>query len=471
MLSLQDIAHTTGGDWHNQERSEITGFSIDSRTISPGEFFITLPGERTDGEDHLEEAYSRGASGALVNSNLGDDRFPNLIGVSDRKSGLLNMATYYRTRFSITIVGITGSWGKTTTKEVIGSILSTVGVTHKSPGNFNTEYGLPLSLLNMDEDVDFGVFELGLQYPGDIGTLSKVLKPTIGLITGIGRVHLQNFRGRKHLAREKFRLAEGMEEGSTVLINEDSDLVDVHRLSNQLSDKRIVPYSVEGAGMARYRAREIDLMGLNGLSFTLRERGGGHEPLRLKSHLLSKANVFNVLAGASVGLELGIGRRKVVAGVDIAPLPQRLQPIKFAGGTVLNDSYNANPSAIKNALHLLSTLETSGIKVVALGDMLELEPRAKQLHAGLATDVLASGADLLLGTGQNVKSLCDKLSSMNVGRKDLDSLPDTKWFRSKAKLQEHLGRSLEGDDNLVLVKGSRGMEMEKVVNYLTNSLN
>ncbi len=473
MLSLSEIAEATGGDWRNREEAEINGFSIDSRTVSPGDFFITLPGDTTDGEAHLDEGFDRGAVGALVGFKLDDPAFPNLIGVDDRESGFLKMASYYRSRFSVPIVGITGSWGKTTTKEVIASILSRTGTIHKSPGNFNTEYGLPLSLLRMNEETDFGVFELGLQYPGDIEVLSQVLKPTVGLITGIGRVHLKNFDGREQLAREKFRLTEGMEEGATVLLNGDSDFVGGDFMKVGLGEVKPVLYSVEGSAEVRYNAGDIELDGLNGISFSLATewRGGPRteKAIRLHSSLLSRANVYNALAGASLALEMGIEEDKIKDGVKVDPLSQRLEPIQFTGGSIINDTYNANPSAVRNALHLLADLDTSGKKILVLGDMLELGPRSSQLHRELAPDVRNSGTDLLLGFGRNVKFLCDELPAVDEEVERDETGPKARWFRGKGELQEYLRENIEGDDNVILVKGSRGMRMEEVVDYLTES--
>lgn len=474
MLDLSQIENATGGCLVNHQASEVGGFSIDSRTITEGEFFIPLPGSRTDGHRFLRDAFEKGAAGALVNSKeYIDEDYSNLIVVEDTEQALLDMARCYRTSFDIPTVGVTGSWGKTTTKELIFSILSTEGRVHKSPGNYNTEYGLPLAILEMEEDVEFAVFELGLQYPGDLETLSKVLIPTHGLVTGAGRVHLENFHDVEEVAREKLKITEGMTPGSKVLINGDSSAL--RRESRNKEGFNFYKYGIESERYHRYYASDLKIKGIQGLEFRLnlnKKKGDlpantDLSPLTLETELTSMANVYNALAAASLSLELGLERPSIMEGVHLEPLPQRLEPKPFARGTVIDDTYNANPAATRNALELLANLR-DGRKFFVFGDMMELGDESSRLHRDLATQVRSAGVGKVLAVGQFTKALVDEL---NTNTNDHVSAPEAEWFESKDSLIERLEKVMRGEDNLILVKGSRSMEMEKVVDYLVYECN
>ncbi|MBS3814406.1 MAG: UDP-N-acetylmuramoyl-tripeptide--D-alanyl-D-alanine ligase [Candidatus Bipolaricaulota bacterium] len=470
MLSVDEITRSTGGTLCQPRDREVKGYSIDTRTINEGDFFIPLPGSRTDGHKFLDEAFAKGASGAIANSRnyLGDDYY-NLVVVDDTEKALLQMAKFYRNSFHIPTIGVTGSWGKTTTKELISSILSIEGSVHKSPGNYNTEYGLPLAILEMDEEVEFAVFELGLQYPGDLETLSQALSPTHGLITGAGKVHLGNFSGVDEVASEKLKITKGMERNSKILINGDSS--PLHRKSGGIPGFNFIKYGLENESRCKYYASDVKVLGTAGLKFSLnRSMAEGLLnddifPLLLETELNSAANVYNVLAAASLALELDVESSSVKQGVRFEPLPQRMQPKSFPKGTIIDDTYNANPAATRNALEYLSTLKADGKKIFVFGDMMELGDEALGLHRNLANSVMDAGVDRVLAVGEFTGALVEELSKQ--GDKPV-SCPVAEWFESKESLVSKLGRVLEGKDNLVLVKGSRGMEMEKVVDFLTS---
>lgn len=466
MLNLQNIAESTGGQIVNPKDQRVSGFALDSRAITPGDFFITLPGNRTDGQQFLSEAFKKGASGALVDCTDHTQRFPNLIQVKDREQALLKMASFYRNKFSVPIVGITGSWGKTTTKELVGSILSQQGSTYTAPGNFNTEYGMPLSLLRMPEDVNYGVFELGLRFPGDISTLSQVLQPTIGVVTGVGKVHLENFKDDTQLASEKFRIIEGMGKKTDLIMNFDSEPVRRSK-SKLLTHVRPIYYSLEGYEKASYIGKDIQIQGLNGIALDLARRNddGASEPLHLSSNLLSRANAYNVLATSSVGLELEVPPHKVVKGCNLSPLPQRLNPIQFSKGYILDDSYNSNPAALKNALDLVKSIMRGGQKTLVLADMLELGRKSEKLHRNMAPFVIRSGADQILCTGKFSKALNEEIRRI-IAQKNLERKIYSKWYRRKKRLMKVLPSLLDDDNNIVLVKGSRDNELEEVVEIL-----
>ncbi|MFB6291543.1 MAG: UDP-N-acetylmuramoyl-tripeptide--D-alanyl-D-alanine ligase [Candidatus Bipolaricaulia bacterium] len=455
----------------NPKPRNIEGFSIDSRDLKDGDFFVPLRGSRTDGHQFLDEAFKKGASGAFVRSRdfIKEDYF-NVVLVKNTEKALIEAAANYRNNFDIPIVGITGSWGKTTTKEVVASILSEAGKVHKTPGNYNTEYGLPLSLLEMEPGADFGVFELGLQYPGDVERLSKVLSPTIGLITGVGKVHSENFPSVKEIAVEKLKLSKGMARGSKIIVGADSrTLVERARKNDNY---RFIEFGKKKAG-GKYFSTEVSVRGTDGIYFLLNLAGETMEPprerhkfpLSLESNLLSRANVRNILGASALSLELGISPSCIREGVNIDPLPQRLNPLDFNGGTVIDDTYNANPAATKNALDLVAKIDSRSRKIFVLGDMKELGDKAARYHEELATHVRKAGIDRILAVGELTKALIDKLNSENGG----DGYGPGEWFNDRTELISRLDSLTEGSKNLVLVKGSRSMGMEKVVEFLVNN--
>lgn len=471
MLNVKELRDATGGELIDFNPREIEGFSIDSRTISGGDFFIPLPGSRTDGHRFLGEAFEKRASGAFVRSkDFIEPEFSNLVLVDDTEAALLDAAESYRSRFDVPIAGVTGSWGKTTTKELIASILSNSGKVHKTPGNYNTEYGLPLSLLEMEEDVDYGVFELGLQYPGDVGRLSKTLAPTIGLITGAGKVHTENFQSVEEIAKEKLKLTKGMELDSKILINGDS-----RTLTAAAKEKSCYEFVEYGRKRGRnYCATNIKVKGTSGVAFQLDvaknqpvlEDNFEEFPLTMESSLNSRANVNNITGASAIALELGISPHKVRKGVDIKPLSQRLNPIPFPGGVVIDDTYNANPAATINALELIGGIDSAGRKIFVFGDMKELGEGAAGYHRKLSPYITEAGIDRLLAIGEYTRSLVKELKS----ERNRSSSTAAEWFESRAGLTGRLDKLVKGEENLVLVKGSRSMKMEDFVTFLVNDV-
>jgi len=464
MLNLEEIVAATDGELFDRQARQVRGFSIDTRTISEGDVFVPLSGSRTDGHKFIEEAYAKGASASLAESKDYRKQSPfNLLVVDNTEQALLNMAHYYRSSFHIPIVGVTGSWGKTTTKELIASMLSTSGKVHKSPGNYNTEFGLPLALLEMDEEADYAVFELGLQYPGDVEKLSKVLEPTLGLITGVGKVHLGNFSGTREIAREKLGITAGMSHDAKLIIGGDDPLL-LEEAEEEV-DLGPVLFGTRSKASLDYRGEEIHIRGTDGIEVTvnsdLRSRSSIF-PFRLESKLNSRGNAINLLGAVAVALELGLDPVNLKKRQGVEPIDQRLQPVETPFGTVINDTYNANPRATKNALKYLKRIDSAGQKIFVFGDMMELGERADELHRDLAGTVRNSGVDLVYSVGKHTSALIRQLNRTNEAGQQVEA----KWFESKSKLTSHLKKKVTGDDNLLLVKGSREMEMEKIVSFL-----
>lgn len=481
------IAEVTGGKLYRYRagRARITGFSLDSRKLSPGEFFIALEGERTDGHLYLEEAFARGASGALVEraklepTHLGKSgglTAFNIVVVEDTEIALWQLARTWREGFRIPIIGITGSSGKTTTKELLWRMLATRLRAYRSPGNYNTEYGLPLAILGMPPDAEVGVFELALQRPGEIGRLAELLRPQVGVITTIGDAHLGFFRSQEELAAAKWELIDRLEgveadtAGSMAIINLDVSYLreraeGLRGASARGGELKVIGFGLSSLAPCRYRAIEIDDARLEGLRFTLSTPQGA---LRVETKLLGKLNVINVLAAAAAALELGLGLeldqvREALEG--FRPVPHRMELVPSPLGLIIDDSYNANPSATRAALRALGRLKTEipMRKVVVLGEMLELGSHAPGAHRQLAREITAAGVELFFAIGELACETAQGL--LELGWPPERVITTSSLVELEAALRERLS-TLDGH-NLILIKGSRALELDRLVEALT----
>lgn len=456
-LGFDWIVQAAGGKLRSGREVKVTGFSIDSRTIKPGELFIALKGERTDGHLFLEEAFRKGASGAIVSRKpvVGAGLF-NLIEVGDTKEALQALARAYRRSFKIPIVGVTGSSGKTTTKELLFTILSRRFRAYRSPGNYNTEYGLPLAILGMPKDTEVGIFELGLQRPGDISELAELLEPTVGVITAIGEAHLGFFRDQEELAENKWELIAHLPQDGLAVINLDS----THLRRRRGRFERTVGFGIEETG-AEYRASKVDETRLAGLRFALNSPRGD---LPIASRLLGRFNAYNILAAAAAALELGTSPEDVQKAVTMfRPIPHRMELVSSRIGLVLDDSYNANPTAVKEALRALAEVkpEPARRKVLVLGDMLELgeHARAVEAHRELAETVAQTDVELVFTCGELAGETGKALLERDWGERVVITY-------SHDELREALFSRLRDDRNLILIKGSRAMGLDRLVEAL-----
>jgi len=449
------IAGVVGGRIHNPDPSRrVEGFSIDSRTLKPGQLFVALRGRRHDGHLFLEEAFRKGASGALVRTLPQGHKFPNCIEVPDPLSALQRLASAHRRKLDIPLIGITGSSGKTTTKELLYAILSRRFRAYRSPGNYNTEIGLPLALLEMPPQTEVGVFELALQRPGEIASLAEIAAPTLGVITSIGEAHLGFFADREALARAKWELIESLPPEGLAVLNYDSPYL--AEWAEQL------PFKAIGFGLrnerAQVRAAKIRDDSLKGLSFELCTPRGSF-PVR--TALLGRANVYNVLGAVAIALELGVEIEIIREALEgFKPLPHRMELKRSRRfGLVLDDAYNANPTSTKAALKTLARLRVPYKKVFVFGDMLELGDFAIELHREIAEVIDRLGIDQVFTMGELAGETAQALGERGwepprvLSAADLDEL--------ERLLERHLD-----DQNLILVKGSRAMGLDRLVEGL-----
>lgn len=438
----------------------IDGWSIDTRTLRSGDLFFAIVGPRVDGHDYVDQAIERGA-GAVVVARGGPARWPKapaVVRVSDTTRALQDAGAHLRRSRPLKVVGITGSAGKTTAKEMTAAVLRTRRRTHASEGNLNNTWGLPLTLLRMADDTEAAVLEMGMSSKGEIARLAEIADPDVGVILNVLRVHLEHFGGLDDIAAAKGELFAGLRKDAVAVYNADDPRV--MKLGRAFPGRSIA-YGLSG----RFRevaAEQITVDGVRGTRFVLR-RGADRVPVRLR--LPGKHHVHNALAAAAAGFACGIGASDIATGLGSVQ-PAAMRGVLHArpdGVEVLDESYNSNPTAMERAIELLRGAAPSGRKILATGDMLELGPYAPRAHARVGELALAAGIDLLVAVGP-LSAKAVEAARRGAARKGGAGMALEQFEDSAAAGAWLAGEVRPGD--LVLVKGSRGIRMERVVDAL-----
>ena len=441
MFRLNDVAKVLGGTLTGGD-AEITSVSTDTRTLQPGALFVALDGERFQGSDFLADAERSGAA-AVLTRHPGSNTLPGLV-VEDTTAALGQLAAHWRARFDIPVIGVTGSNGKTTVKEMIGAIFAESGAVHISPGNFNNHIGVPLALLGLREHHRFAVIEMGMNHPGEIDYLSRLVSPTTALITNAALAHLEGLGSLAGVVRAKAEIFHGLRAGGTAVIN---------------ADDRFVAYWA-----ARVKEFQTITFGLKSRARVSGEVTGDSEgqtvevrlpddEFEVRLNLLGRHNASNALAAASVGWACGLSSDEIRAGLQrVEAQPGRLQVRAGArGSTLIDDTYNANPTSLKAAIRALAARE--GRKTLILGDMAELGTRAQEFHAEAGREARRSGIDLLFTCGPLAR-----LAGEAFGQ-------DARCFDSPEDLIK-AARPVLSPGLTVLIKGSRSARMEQVADAL-----
>ena len=429
---------------------EVGGCSIDSRTVGAGELFFAVRGERHDGHDFVEAALRRGAIAAVVSraraASLPDAALavPLLI-AEDPLAALQALAAHVRRQWGRRVVAVTGSAGKTTTKEAVAAALGAKFNVHKSQGNLNNAFGLPLELLRLEAEHEIAVVEMGMNHPGEIAALARISAPDWGVVTNVGTAHIENFAdGQAGVARAKFELVDALPASGVAFLNCDDPYVS--QFGRDFAGRAVYFGAGPCADPQLLEANE-DLAGLH-----LRFRAGERESsLTLK--LLGAHNASNALAGLAVALEAGVDLDAAVAGLaSLAAGDKRGQVIEIGGATILNDSYNSNPEALRAMIRTLAG-RPAGRRILVAGEMLELGKHGRALHAACGRAAAEAGLDLVAGVGGNAEHLAAAACSGGVASLFLpDAEAAGQWLKQTL---------LPGD--VVLVKGSRGVHLERAV--------
>lgn len=420
------------------------GVSTDTRSLRAGELFVALHGPNFDGAAFVDQAAKSKAAGAVVAHPV-ESVLPTIV-VDDTMRALGELAASWRARMPATVIGITGSNGKTTLKELLASCLSMTAETLATHGNLNNEIGVPLMLLRMSESHRYAVIELGANHPGEIGYLSSLAAPNVVAITNAAPAHLEGFGSVEGVAKAKGEILSGEPRPEFAILNADDDYFDYWR--GVAGDARIISFGFSAE--ADFRASHIAPTDC-GSHFTLHMRD---TQMDIRLSLAGKHNVLNACAAAAIASSLGIADKQIKSGLEaVAPVGGRLQSVQSASGAVLfDDSYNANPVSVQAAAEFLAAQD--GDSWLVLGDMAELGGDAELLHAHTGWVIREAGVKNLLATGP-------------LSRKTVESFGDGgRWFESIDALSDELRSRISAGD-VVLVKGSRSMGMERVVQALT----
>jgi UDP-N-acetylmuramoyl-tripeptide--D-alanyl-D-alanine ligase len=431
------------------------GYSIDSRTVGPGDLFFAVKGERLDGHDFVAAAIEKGAVAAIVRKDRIKDRREDLAGHSELPAKLLavddtlvalqTLATAVRKLWGKPLVGVTGSAGKTTTKDAIAHVLASRFRVLKSQGNFNNHFGLPLMLLKLEPEHDLAVIEMGMSHAGEIRALAKIAQPEIGVVTNVAPVHLEFFDSLAGIARAKYELIESLPASGTAVLNADDEYVSQFGRGFK---GRVVMYGT--SPVADVRAENVQPRGSGGMDFDV-VIGAVRE--RAKVALVGEHNILNALAAVAVAVERGFKPGEAIAALaTLAPSDKRGQVLQLGNITVINDCYNSNPKALHAMVDALAAMPAKR-RIVVAGEMLELGPAAEELHRSAGEHAAKKKIDLLLGVrgfGQ----------AMVEGARRAGS--QAEFVTTPEEAGEWLARETrEGD--VVLLKASRGVKLENAL--------
>jgi UDP-N-acetylmuramoyl-tripeptide--D-alanyl-D-alanine ligase len=434
-----------------------SGYSIDSRTVQLGELFFAVRGERHDGHDFVTSALERGAVAAVVSrarvATLPDAvlAVPLLI-AEDPLFALQALAAHVRRQWGRHVVAITGSAGKTTTKEAVAAALGAKFSVLKSQGNLNNGFGLPLQLLRLQPEHEFAVVEMGMNHAGEIAMLARIASPDWGVVTNVGTAHVQNFPdGQAGIARAKFELVEALPQNGVAFLNCDDPYV------SQFGRDFMGQVVYFGAGPCadpQFLEATEDLAGLHVQFRAGKQRG------ELTLHLLGAHNASNALAGLAVALEAGVELNEAVAALEsLTAGDKRGQVIEIDGVTILNDSYNSNPEALRSMIHTLAA-RPAGRRILVAGEMLELGEQGPALHAACGQAAAQAGLDLVAGVQGNAGFLAAAACTGGVASLFLPNAEAAgRWLKQTMQ---------PGD--VVLVKGSRGVHLERVIEAVTSRI-
>lgn len=445
-ILLSDIARTVGGTI--DIKSEIGEISTDTRQLIAGSVFIAIRGERFDGHDYVAKAFEKGAVAAITEKQI--ENYPCII-VNDTRKAFLDLARYYRSLFNIILVGVTGSVGKTTTKEMIALVLSEKYNTLKTEGNLNNEIGLPKTLLGINKSHKAAVIEMGMSDFGEIERLSNTAIPTISVITNIGFSHIENLKTQEGILKAKLEILSGMSSDAPLVVNADDRLLSTVKDS---LNRRVLTYGIENK-TADYYAKNIYEEN-NGTIFTVKYQD---RDVEVSLPCIGRHNVLNALSAFCIGINSGISEEEIINALKkYKPDELRQNIVKKGEQTVIIDCYNASPDSMKASLSVLLQVkaENNGRKVAVLGDMLELGEMSRQLHENVGKFTEMADVDMLFTYGYDSVYIAEKAKESGVSVMHTDD---------KAKLVNELKTYLKAGD-VVLFKGSRGMRLEEVIDGL-----
>lgn len=451
-MSLQEIASASKGTLMNSEAGLVVGgVSIDSRRINPGDMFIALKGESFDGHDFINIAVENGAAVVVTYKQPAECSVPYIL-VEDTMKALQDIARYYRKKFQIPFVAVTGSSGKTTTKDMIASVLSQRFNVLKTEGNFNNAIGLPLTLLKLQYDHEIAVLEMGMNSPGEISLLSDIVRQDVGVISNVGTAHIEKLGSRENILKAKLEIFHYFDRNNTAVINGDNDML----AGFHAGKYPVVRYGLKDSN--DLYAFDIKEKGEEGIDFSVNMEGAAESFTVL---LPGMHNVYNALSAIAVARLFGMEAGEIRRGLtNFKPSKMRMDIINTRNGVkIINDAYNANPESMRAAINVLQGLKGSGKSISITGDMLELGEVSEKEHYGIGAYAAEKGVDMVVAVGNFSGSVKRGAEEAGMDSKHIYAFP----LKEDAAL--FLEKILKPGD-VVLVKGSRVMKMEYIVDLL-----
>lgn len=441
-MTLLECANAVGGKCIGS--ATIESVFTDSRTPQPRGLFIALKGSNFDGHDFIPELEASSAAAAVVVSCDIETSLPKIV-VENTHTALLMLAAHYRQKFNIPVVGLTGSVGKTTTKEMVNCVVSSGFNTLKTQGNLNNNIGMPLTLLKLDDSYEAAVIEMGMNHKGEISALSRALCPTIGLVTNVGVAHIENLGSRENILAAKLEILDGMKKGSPLILNGDNDML----LTFDSEDYRIIRFGIANRDVDIY-AYDIDSTAEQ-VSFKARAFG---EEISVSVPAAGTHNIYNALSAIAVGCVLGLPLEKSVTALkNYKPAGMRQRIVDNDGISCIVDCYNSNPDSAIAAIEVLRGMKGKR-KIAVLGDMFELGSFSEKAHADVGYFTASRNIDVLFTLGKASEGTAKAAAEGGV--------PRVFSFLDSQKLAAALKAELKKED-VVLFKASRGMKLENVI--------
>jgi len=449
---ITDLAEITGAKFpvscSKYGATSFTGVSIDSRTIKTGDCFFAIPGDNFDGHDYVPDAFAKGAVCAVVSKDIDEEKFAGrcVLKVKDTVKALGDLAREYRQQAGYKVVAITGSAGKTTTRQIIYHVLSQQFRVHQSPKSFNNQIGVPLTLLGAGSDDQIVIAELGSNHPGEISYLTRIAEPDIAVVTNVHPAHLEGFGDLQTIIQEKSSISEGLMSDGFFIINGDFDqLVDACR------DKGLNFTTFGKSDGSYYRAGNIR-PDVSASRFTI-------DGVEIYLPLAGPGNVENALAAWAVCSQLGLNIGDFAEALQtLPPVSMRAEIQNIGTLTIINDCYNANPASMRNALDILAQIDQTGQRrrIFICGDMAELDQQAGHLHAELGKHIVQANVQMLLTVGDLAKITATSVRASSGGNMQI------KCYEDAASISNNLHKYIK-DYDIILIKGSRVAKLETVV--------
>jgi len=448
-IKIDEILLSTKGELICGDRNKwITKISTDSRKLTPGDLFIAIKGDRFDGHNFIDEVIKKGAKAIIVSRDIKPDLPVTTLKVNDTLIALGKIAVYYRQKFKIPLVAITGSNGKTTTKEMLAHLLSQKFTTLKSQGSFNNAIGLPLTLLELNNTIQSAVVEVGMNQVGEIKYLAQLAKPTIAIITNIGDSHIGYLKTKENIAKEKTQLLSALPKNGIAILNRDDEYLTKIKFNG-----RVITYSL--GNQADFIAQHLQ-QDINRIEFTI------NNTYKIKIPILGLHNVYNALAAVAAAYELGLNFDQIKeAFLDFKTPSGRMELSSSNGIKIINDTYNANPTSLKASLETVKQMLTNGRKILVMGDMLELGDLSASFHRTIAKEIIDKGINILLTIGEGATLTAEEAAKQGIAVYKCSSNEE---IISKLK-------SMVKEEDIILIKGSRRMKLEEVVEGLRLKIN